>query len=528
MKKICVLMCLFTVSCTSNSDPTMGDEDMATKQVTNEISQNVSSKKFFVPLESATMYASSFHFNGEKVSRPIDSVVPFVSGTDTLMYLVNYASPKNGWIVISADARLKPILAISEKKTMRKEDIDSGHYFSLNEYMNITKALQNVASGDTLSVTYTMWQNMKMMTRPINERLTTRQLLPPDTEIPGSGSGGESGSGSGSGGGSTYYDKILIDSWVEYTSNKKVDKLTTTEWGQSMPWNQRVPRVGDTEEHCVAGCVAVAGAQLFYYLHNKWGVPKYMYKSGGKRNWTDDVDKSYFTDQDTLWSVMGQKAYLYSLPSSYQYDKTHYGMYHLDRPEYLYPALLIAYVGDLVDTSYGEKESGAKMKDLGYALGQVGIYSNYSEYDEDIIKQSLDNGLPVCISACCTKHDIKIYPGTVYSYYKDGHAWLIDGYKDIQNVYHYRYAWVTPGTVIPSEESSELDYKNCPKTTTSVPGTTQRVWYMNFGWYGNHDDETFSMDNDVWTVTDIDKDGKKTIDNYRYKKRILYNFKIEE
>lgn len=49
---------------------------------------------------------------------------------------------------------------------------------------------------------------------------------------------------------------------------------------------------------------------------------------------------------------------------------------------------------------------------------------------------------------------------------------------------------------------------------------------MNFGWYGNHDDETFSMDNDVWTVTD--KDGKKTIDNYRYKKRILYNFKIEE
>lgn len=39
MKKICVLMCLFAVSCTSNSDPTMGDEDMATKQVTNEISQ---------------------------------------------------------------------------------------------------------------------------------------------------------------------------------------------------------------------------------------------------------------------------------------------------------------------------------------------------------------------------------------------------------------------------------------------------------------------------------------------------------
>ena len=59
------------------------------------------------------------------------------------------------------------------------------------------------------------------------------------------------------------------------------DHLIKTNWGQKDPWNSSVPFVDGSTAKCVAGCVAISGAQMMYFLHNKLGVPAQMYSAGG-------------------------------------------------------------------------------------------------------------------------------------------------------------------------------------------------------------------------------------------------------
>ena len=52
-------------------------------------------------------------------------------------------------------------------------------------------------------------------------------------------------------------------------------------WDQGEPYNEFCPWVtSDMKERAPAGCVAVAGAEVLYYLHNRYGVPVNMVSEG--------------------------------------------------------------------------------------------------------------------------------------------------------------------------------------------------------------------------------------------------------
>ena len=80
--------------------------------------------------------------------------------------------------------------------------------------------------------------------------------------------------------------------------------------------------------------------------------------------------------------------------------------------------------------SYGLSGSGAKIEDIPQTLRNFG-YSNGGrkcDYSEKDVVNEIGAGYPVIISGFRTKHENKILGITINSSYRDGHAWIADGY----------------------------------------------------------------------------------------------------
>lgn len=216
-----------------------------------------------------------------------------------------------------------------------------------------------------------------------------------------------------------------------HTSLQKVNilPLLKSHWHQSSPYNDLAPVIADGNVKTAAGCVAVAAAQIAYY----W--------------WKDNPDR---TLKDTPVYSYGAAPVTYSIPkgSANEWNLIRNCYTKDDSPESKYAVAQLCYV--IGTTSYLNYASstGGSIYDVTNALkSQYNLLSEYvkkSKYDqqewENLIYNELLNGRPVL---CAGDGD-------------GGHAFVLDGYDDTIDLYHFNFGWGGEGDgYFPIDDSEE-------------------------------------------------------------------------
>lgn len=223
-----------------------------------------------------------------------------------------------------------------------------------------------------------------------------------------------------------------------HTNQKKtILPLLTCHWHQNSPYNDLAPVIEDGNVKTVAGCVAIAAAQITYYWRNDnpestlKDTPVYPYGSA-------PVTMSIPKGSPNNWELM---------KDSYSAD---------DSPESRYAAAQLCYV--LGTTSYLDygSSTGGQIFDASNAMySQYNLLSTYvsrNKYSQDeweeLIYQELDHGRPIM---CSGSGD-------------GGHAFVLDGYDAAIDLYHFNFGWGGSGDgyypVDGSENAMGGYYKN--------------------------------------------------------------------
>jgi hypothetical protein len=230
--------------------------------ITSSMAQTVSS-------DEATNVALSFlkeHQPAHEAQSPehaasIQDVYPFHSDEHVLYYIFNL-SP-DGWIAVSADIRVHPILAYSFKGTYHPEDEAPAFTAWMKQYQDqILYAIEK--NNEVFPQTQILW-----------DKYLNAQLPPLSGPLAHSPTGS--------------------------LSMRNVEPLITSSWDQSPWYNAMCPAdpLGP-QGHCVAGCVPVCMAQVMYYF--RWpetGTGSYTYTEPNY-----GVLSANFGETTYLWNEM--------------------------------------------------------------------------------------------------------------------------------------------------------------------------------------------------------------------------------
>lgn len=198
-----------------------------------------------------------------------------------------------------------------------------------------------------------------------------------------------------------------------------VAPLVETNWNQSYPYNYYAPACNNywNGNHCYAGCVACAMAQIMkYWDHPQQGNGYHSYVHG-----TYGEQSANFGETTYNWAIMPNEL-------GYQADDPAKAV-----------ALLMYHCGVSVNMNFGPESSGAYSKDVETALRSYfgycsAKYREKSQYEQDawiaMLKADLDNARPV------------YYSGTSDS--GGGHAIVCDGY-DEYDFFHFNLGWSGSG-----------------------------------------------------------------------------------
>ena len=293
-------------------------------------------------------------------------------------YIINM---NQGFVIISADDRIEPILGYSTEGNFNAEDIPdnlraflNGYSTQIKEYLHDAPDCPNEASAKWAS----------LMREDYTQNATKGAVIGP---------------------------------------------LLETTWDQNSPYNVLCPAdANGPGGYVYAGCVATAMAQVIRYWEypstgagNKSYICNFSSSSGGE-----------YGDYGTLSAYFGYSSYNYAnMPASISTSSPTSQISEI--------AKLIYHCGVSVEMMYGANGSGASVSDAPNALKQYFKYSsNYgtvnpqykskSSYTSSnwisLLKSELDQWRPV------------IYRGQETG----GHAFVCDGYDD-QNYFHFNWGW---------------------------------------------------------------------------------------
>ena len=199
---------------------------------------------------------------------------------------------------------------------------------------------------------------------------------------------------------------------VAATTKTRIPMMLSCKWAQGAPFNAMCP-VASSGSNCVAGCVAIAMAQLMYYYKSTTPtteIPEYTAKSLNvvmpalePTQFNFDIMNDWYDDAAS------------STASAQEVQK------------------LVLYCGQAAQMNYTASSSGATsdrnafVSYFGYDPGaqQINREDMTSAEWEDLIYTELANGRPVFFSA----HKLN-----------GGHAFLCDGY-DGNGLYHINWGW---------------------------------------------------------------------------------------
>lgn len=237
-------------------------------------------------------------------------IIPYTdSMADTLMYFVNYKN--GGWKIYSSDKRTPPVLA----------EGGSG-YFSLEEGSPAVAEWISFIAKNISSV----------------RKATDAELSFSEEDICHNKAfwGGEPPRGHGDpipGPDPTYppgHWEEIIYAIPEYD----ITDHLVARWDQNHPYNECCPYlVSDPNTRAKAGCVAIAGAQMLLYLHNKLGTPVEAPSTGYCVGDISNYEQFFINESSSVWSQMStihQNSSIATLPE----------------------AILIGFVGKTVDMHY--------------------------------------------------------------------------------------------------------------------------------------------------------------------------------
>lgn len=477
------------------------DEEFRPSKPKKQPSKRSEVQHYQVSLRSATYFAQKLQLE-DGISRQIKSIEPVMSGQDTLLYFVNYAKDQ-GWVVLSGDKRTEAILASSTVGSINKDAL-GGSAVWFDDLAGKIYGIKHSNSKASQSGDYAMWCKIDTLTLGLRPERKEARALQPDGPREEDMREPE-------------YMDFLISAKTEVMVDKKVGPLIKTKWGQREPWNSCTPFWQDTEQRCLTGCVAVAGAQMLYYFHSLKNKPQVFFSQGSCRGWiggrhSASYSFSFSNPQEDVWDQMA--------------------LYKGEPQKSAYPvALLMGFVGSQINMKYGVGASSADDKKLVTLYRDFGIRSEHTDYKAELVRASLDNNLPVNIGAYTERRrPIKfIGIGWIYDH---GHAWIIDGYKDKRICYTYtyeRHPWretrdesyssvqsrqpkVGTVRIEPSFKLERPKYEIIETATVSI----SYFWKMNLGWYGQADDADYgTREGEIW-----DAGGHR----YEYKKEIIHNF----
>lgn len=368
-------------------------------------------------------------------------VTPYLSSeSDTLMYIVNYKNGQ-GWKIYSSDKRTPAILA----------EGDTGS-FSLEEGSPAVAVWMSCVANDMARVRKSTDEELTFSEDEIlfNKAFWTGEQPrfngdPPSPDYP-----------------LGHWEETVYSQTVEYDH---IDHMVA-HWDQAAPYNECCPYYVNSSTRAVAGCVAIAGSQLLLYLHNKIGVPEYMFSEGYCVGDINGFEKYFTNSTNSVWSSMSTNYQAYS-------------------PTMLPEAILISYVGLRVNMHYCDdifgQYSWALPSNLKTDLFEYhGINCSRGSYDENTVKSSLLNQMPVIVSA---SNMLVPLDGNI-------HCFVIDGYRRTRTQYtHYHYYVLdeTPtGPYMMPKEYTTYTYSSPQLTSIKINWGWSSQWGsnpINDGWY---------------------------------------------
>lgn len=465
---VTVIMPLIVLSCSKISTDAHDNPDEVCFSVEDMVPSN--SIANHVTLKDVHAVISR-DYPATKGSSQSYKVTPYMNEkSDTLMYIVNIGNG-DGWKIYSSDKRTPPVLAEG-----------ANGRFSLDEGNPAVAVWMSCMATDVARVKQASDEELIFSSEDI---ILNKDFWPAiQTRVPDGPIIVVNPSG--------HWEETVSSSIVEYDSIEHM----VPQWDQDSPYNECCPYYVTTpSSRACAGCVAIAGSQVLYYLHDKLGIPEQMYSQGVCIGNTDGYSRTFSHPTDSIWSSM-----------KFQYQQNSSGMI----PE----AILIGYVGAQVNMHYHDgagQYSWAIPANLKTDLFEChGINCYHESYDESIVKESLENNMPVIVSAS----DLLIpLDGDI-------HCFVIDGYCRTRIKYTHDFHFVLDeppgGLYVMPEDYTTYTYSEPEITAIRINWGWRSQWYqqtpVNDGWYsltGN------------WVVN-----NNGTYD-YNHHRKMIYGFSVE-
>lgn len=463
MKKF-LLIGLFTFACLSCSDDTME------KSQTCNSKEKIVTKNHVSYSDVLILCQGQANVTRSTVKPSVDIECITNEKDDTLLYV--YKKQSGGWTIYASDMRVPAIIAHSDEGAfddLMKIDGAKLWIQSIAEDIAAIKQVEDDKlnfSLEEIELNRTFWQSISCPNELFKEdiNLSSTRSVGNSSLIP-----------------KGHYELEFSESFIE--AYDTIPRLTTTNWAQGHPYNSFCPYKSDYSERSPAGCAAIAGAQMLYFLHYKLGVP----------------------------ATAPSEAYCNGNNVSYSWAQTNYtsNIWDSMATNAAMAAPLIADVGRRVNMTYGDDGSSAYTSNLvNSVFAPYGISCTYSVYNETNLRNSLQSGIPVILSASSMGNDSD--PGTT------GHAFIADRYIRNRIKTVNQYGWVY-------ESSSNNDI---------LPFVPRKIEYtysspvigmigINWGWGALYNIYT---DNSWYTLTGDWINELASERNWNINRHMIYNF----
>jgi hypothetical protein len=396
------------------------------------------------------------------------TIKPYGGSADNpLLYIVNYGE-SNGWQILSSDSRTPAIVAEGETG-----------YFSLEEGSPAVQVWLDCMATDMANVRCAGDEDLVFTAEEIAAHKSVWGARPGVRVLPGDENG--------------HWE---VTTTTEWCLAEEIEHMTP-HWAQGEPYNTYCPlKSNSSTERAPAGCVAIAAAEVLYYLHNHLGVPAsmvdYGYCVGDINNYS-----RYFSGSSTgIWSQMNYNHQTYGADAE---------------------ALMIGHIGGIISMNYQNEYAWALPDNIRTNLFPAyGITCSQGAYEQNYVRNNLGNHMPVIVTASDLLIPINF----------DIHCFVIDGFRKTYTKYiHYHY-WV-PGEPDPWNPKYPPGFDHNPYYTYTYSTPTVSSIKINWGWASQWGDSPL---NDGWYSLIADwvvNDGTSTY-SYNHNVNMIYNIAVED